>query len=217
MTVKRYLTDMALLEAPARIQEVGGSNGSYWVELDSTIFHPQGGGQRADQGTISGREVLTVRHAELGRVRHFVASLEGLEVGAQVSLSVDAAQRAINSKYHSGGHLIAAVMEEIFLQAQACGGHHWPGEARVVFMGEGLPGVDEVLAKLPARLGEVIGSESPVKIVGDPELDRRLQLAEYEAVPCGGTHVSTTRELDGLKVNKVKFKSKRLRISYSIG
>lgn len=34
--------------------------------------------------------------------------------------------------------------------------------------------------------------------------------------PCGGTHVRSTRELEGVRVTKVKAKKGTLRISYSL-
>lgn len=77
------------------------------VRLARTLFHPQGGGQRADQGTIAGRPVLDVRHAPEDEVDHVVASLDGLNVGETVPLNVDAVRRHLHARLHSAGHLIA--------------------------------------------------------------------------------------------------------------
>src|SRR5258705_12162998 len=77
------------------------------VRLSRTVFHPQGGGQRADRGMIGGQPVIDVRHAEGDEVDHVVASLDGLTVGATVPLEVNMARRHLHARLHSAGHLIA--------------------------------------------------------------------------------------------------------------
>jgi alanyl-tRNA synthetase len=48
-TQKLYYEDFFLSEAAAKIVKVGPD----YIELDATVAYPEGGGQEADQGTIS--------------------------------------------------------------------------------------------------------------------------------------------------------------------
>lgn len=76
--------------------------GAYAVELDATLFHPQGGGQPSDVGTLGGVAVLRVQQ-QGDTVLHFTAA--PLPLGP-VTLQVDEAQRRLHARWHSGGHLI---------------------------------------------------------------------------------------------------------------
>lgn len=76
--------------------------GAYAVELDATLFHPQGGGQPSDVGTLGGVAVLRVQQ-QGDTVLHFTAA--PLPLGP-VTLQIDEAQRRLHARWHSGGHLI---------------------------------------------------------------------------------------------------------------
>lgn len=76
--------------------------GAYAVELDATLFHPQGGGQPSDVGTLGGVAVLRVQQ-QGDTVLHFTAA--PLPLGP-VTMQIDEAQRRLHARWHSGGHLI---------------------------------------------------------------------------------------------------------------
>jgi Ser-tRNA(Ala) deacylase AlaX len=121
----------------------------------------------------------------------------------------------LNARLHTGGHLIAALLQEFFPGLQATNAHHWPNEARVKFMGE-LPKPEEVREILPEQLSSAIAGDLPVTITGDPDQNRGIMIGEYPSVPCGGTHVEQLSFLKQVEINKVKVKKDRLRVSYSI-
>ena len=86
------------------------------VVLDETCFHPQGGGQPADTGTIaagsSSFAVSMVKKDPSGVVLH-----EGpteppavIAVGSKVVCTVDEKGRVFNARVHSAGHLIDVAM-----------------------------------------------------------------------------------------------------------
>ena len=185
------------------------------IRLDQTLFHPQGGGQKADKGTIAGQDVVGVRHAEEGWVDHHLNDPATFSVGDEVTMTVDQATRFENMCLHSSGHLISDAMASIRPTIVAVQGHHWPREARVEFEGTGLD--EEGLAGLlQTRVDQLISDEIPMEIVGDPFSSRALKIGDYEPVGCGGTHVDNTRSLAGLTIGKTKLKKGRLRISYGL-
>jgi alanyl-tRNA synthetase len=211
MTLKRYLYEPTLVGS-AVITEIGNDE-QPWVCLSQTWFHPQGGGQKADKGTIDGIPVIHVSHSN-GEVNHYVGTLTGLEIGKEVSLVVDPGWRQENAKSHTAGHLIAAITESLFPGIKAVSGHHWPGEARVEFSGESLPTADEVLKRLSDALSQAIGDGLPVKIIGDPLVSRAIQIGKFPAVPCGGTHLENLGLLGKVELIRMKVKSGKLRVSY---
>lgn len=184
------------------------------VRLSRTVFHPQGGGQRADGGTIAGQPVLDVRHAEGDEVDHVVGSFDGLAVGATVPLEVDAAKRALHARLHSAGHLIADAGAIVAPQIVGKAGHHWPREARVEFAGT-VDDVPAFTAALSAKLDELVASGMTLAVLGDPTTVRRVKICGEE-VPCGGTHVAALAEIGPIAIRKVQAKGGLLRVSYGV-
>jgi len=214
-TLKLYLENSNIFQVTAVVEETGFTDGRPWVRLNRTIFHPQGGGQKADRGRIGEVPVLHVAHAEEGEVRHFVAHSAPFSTGQQVELHLDPVWRALGARTHSAGHLIAALVEQRFRSLRAVAGHHWPGEARVEFEGS-VVSPEEVASALIDDIQKVISFDPLISVVGDPYVERSIQIGDFAPVPCGGTHVRSLAALDGMQVDKVRSKSGRLRVSYSI-
>jgi alanyl-tRNA synthetase len=214
MTYKRYLFEAALGGA-AVVTAVSDGPRPY-VRLNQTWFHPQGGGQKGDRGSISGKVVVSVTHDDADEINHYVEDTSGLYVGREVIVEVDAQWRSVNAKLHTGGHLIAAIAESLFPSLKAVGGHHWPGEARVEFTASEFPYLDEMKGALVAEVARAVRADSQVKVVFGDDSSRSIQIGDYAPVPCGGTHVDRTSLLSDLQVSKLKMKGSRLRVSYQI-
>ncbi len=214
MTVKRYLAS-ADLTGTATITHVG-NDGRPFVRLSETLFHPQGGGQKADRGTVAGRAVTHIAAADGGEVNHYLDSTDGLAVGDAVPLAVDAEWRQLNARWHTAGHLIAAVVEKLFPTLQGVAGHHWPGEGRVEFVPADAANADELAARLPAVLADAVRADLPVRVVGDPFTDRKVVVGDSRLVGCSGTHLPSVGGLGAVRVTKVKAKDGKLRVSYAV-
>lgn len=104
--------------------------------LDQTIFHPQGGGQPSDIGTISAFDnVWTARvsacrlNLETGQVEHevsFGSEIPSCLEGTKVLLAVDGEQRIFNARLHTAGHLLSHVIDELELPLESIKGYHFP-------------------------------------------------------------------------------------------
>jgi len=215
VTIKSYLSDPVTLRGMATVTRIIESGaGPSVIRLDRTLFHAQGGGQKADRGRIGPATVLQVAHNE-DDVDHVVESTAGLTPGQAVQLEIDEPWRRLNSAYHTAGHLLAAVVETIYPELKAVSGHQWPGEARVEFSGadkaSGLS-ADAINARLTADVAAAL----PVVIVGDPYLDRAIRIGDYDAIPCGGVHVPSLGEIQDVTVLAIKAKGGRLRVSYVV-
>ncbi|GAB2222852.1 hypothetical protein Drorol1_Dr00016982 [Drosera rotundifolia] len=140
-TKLEYFDDMWKLHSTATLlshifQEESGERRRGVLILDSTIFHPQGGGQPSDTGFIEiedsvSRFVVADVRSKDGVVFHygFFEGSEGIEVdsliekGTKVELYLDEARRGLNSRLHSAGHLLDVCLEDVGL------GHLVPGKA----------------------------------------------------------------------------------------
>ena len=118
-TVALYQTDTRLLTSNATVLAVEPLDGGQgWaVVLDQTIFHPQGGGQPADVGTLEGETgapfaVSMVKKGPTGVVRHEGASATApaFAAGSRVRCAVSEPARLLNARVHSAGHLIDVAM-----------------------------------------------------------------------------------------------------------
>jgi alanyl-tRNA synthetase len=185
------------------------------VRLNSTLFHPQGGGQRADVGTIDGVPVLEVAKGDGEAVLHYVSDGSHFKPGQRVNMAVDQLNRARNSALHTAGHLIAGLVERIAPQLKAVQGHHWPGEARVEFSA-GFNDIPQLERVLGAHLHDAIESDAAVLLAFEPPAGRRVTIAGFSAIPCGGTHVSSLSQLGEVQLRSIKVKSGRLRIGYEV-
>ena len=226
-----------VFEAQAQILQHGVDERGMYLILDQSLFYPQGGGQPADQGAIHATnavyQVFDVRKIDEA-VRHYIVP-NGQDVCREsaVTLQVDPCRRLLNSKFHTAGHLIAAVAEQLFPQLRAVKGHQFPGEAYVEFDGV-IDIEDDFLTSFGAAVQDVISRNAVVKTTTlSPEAmhaladDLPYALAEDKAhrvchiegfppVPCGGTHVRTLQDIATLCIKKCKRKKNRTRIHYEV-
>ena len=211
MTRKDYLAEPQRLAGRATVLEVLPGTPAI-VRLDRTIFHAQGGGQKADRGRIGPAEVTHVAH-QGDTVDHHVADAAGLHPGDTVDLAVDPVWRALNAALHSAGHLVAGVVETLYPDLKAVAGHQWPGEGRVEFVGE-RRAEDIDVAAINARLAADIAADLPVVVTGDPFSARAMRIGAYAPIPCGGTHVASLAAIATASVRSVKAKGGKVRMGF---
>jgi alanyl-tRNA synthetase len=212
MTRKLYLLNPKTNSCSATILSIDRENNH--VCVDQTIFHPQGGGQMSDTGTLGPANVIKAVQNDDG-VWHHVDNINGLKEGQVCSLAINAEKRFLYSRYHTAGHLVASVVEALYPNLHAISGHQWPGESRVDF--EGDTATQKVVADdINARLLEDLQSNLAVTLEGDPFLDRSIKIGKHNSIPCGGTHVASLNELGSVMVRSIKIKGSRVRIGYEI-
>lgn len=145
------------------------------VIVDSTIFHPQGGGQPTDIGVITNDagavfNVHMVRTSTdmQGVVLHFGRFKDAavaFEAGDKVTQTIDAELRNLHSRYHTAGHVLGAAVRHLveshvenFDETKAS---HFPDAASCEFQG-----LIEGKWKDPvqAKVDEYIAKDMPVEI-----------------------------------------------------
>ncbi|MCR1575119.1 MAG: alanyl-tRNA editing protein [Klebsiella aerogenes] len=184
------------------------ADGRYAIELDRTLFHPQGGGQPSDSGWIDEQVVMTV--ATRGdSVLHIVE--QPLPLG-EVEMRIDASARQLHARLHSAGHLLGLAGEQLGWRPVKA--HHWPGEGRITF----AAGAGAVLPEASALLTQVSAwqrQDLPRRITFANGL-RTVGFGDLPAYPCGGTHVASLAALGNIVISQLKMKKGQMIVSYNL-
>lgn len=205
MTTRNYYTCDETQGQANVVQCIPDGEDGYVIELDETLFHPQGGGQPSDGGTIDGVPVQRV-FADGDTVWHRTATPVA---PGPVTLSVDGELRHLHARWHSAGHLIGCAGETFGWQPVKA--HHWPGEGRITFSGNGTLTAEMLTAKISAWM-----EENLPRHIGFSEGKRHVRFGELPAYGCGGTHVSALREIGLITLTNVKMKKGQLVVSYTV-
>ncbi|KAG9016390.1 hypothetical protein FRB93_010639 [Tulasnella sp. JGI-2019a] len=151
------------------------------VIVAKTVFHPQGGGQPSDTGTMaSSSSILTVsaaRHDAIhdGQVLHlgrFSSPSGGFQSGETVTQQIDAGRRLLHSRLHTAGHVLGAAVNKLlsstvpnFKELKAS---HFPDSAACEFRGL-IDGKHK--GDIQAKVDEFAAAKMPVEIVWWDEAD----------------------------------------------
>ncbi|WP_332846622.1 alanyl-tRNA editing protein [Pseudomonas lactucae] len=182
--------------------------GQFTVVLQSTIFHPQGGGQPFDTGTLGDSNVLRVIQ-EADRVVHY---LDRPVQPGPISARVDAQRRALHTRLHSAGHLIGNVGE--ILGWMPIKAHHWPGEGKITFIrGETAQAMDA--EAIQQQINQWIAADCPRHMTLE-DGSREVGFGDLPAYACGGTHVQTLGELGRVTILALSEKKGALSVRYSL-
>ena len=219
-TEELFRDDATLLACDATITTLSDAG----IELDRTVFYPQGGGQAGDAGClrrVDGAELALVdtrKGALPGQILHLVApgtDLSGWAAGQAVTATLDAGRRMAHRRFHTATHLLCALVPHPVDGCSITAGY-----ARLDFH------MTEPLDKgtLTAGIARLVASAHPVqhRWITEAELDAhpglvrsmsvqpprgqgRVRLIDIEGVdlqPCGGTHVANTAEIGAVVVTK---------------
>lgn len=205
MTTRNYYTSDETHGQANVMQCIPDGEGGFLIELDATLFHPQGGGQPSDGGTIGGvpiQRVFTNGETVWHRTATPVAP-------GPVTLCVDGELRHVHARWHSAGHLIGTAGEAFGWQPVKA--HHWPGEGRITFSGSGSITAELLTGKISAWIDENLPRH-----IDFYEGKRQVRFGELPAYGCGGTHVCSLRDIGQITLTGVKMKKGQLVVSYTV-
>jgi alanyl-tRNA synthetase len=211
-TVRGLLADGRVVGAAEAGDEVE-------VVLDRTPFYAEGGGQLADEGTLTLAdgtvlEVVDVQSPLRGLVVHRARVVEGQPVtGGPAYAQVDVERRLAISRAHTATHMVhKAFREALGDQATQMGSENSPGRLRFDFQNPtAVPAsvvtdveqrVNEVLVDNLAVTAEVMSQAEAVglgamALFGEKYGDqvRVVSVGDWARELCGGTHLHRTGEL----------------------
>src|ERR1700733_5434171 len=221
-----FRDDAYLKSADARVIAVHERG----IELDRTIFYPQGGGQMGDSGSLLRANGTRIAITDTRKGDALDAGLPIAaagaawpEVGEPVTIEIDWGRRYALMRLHTALHVMSCVVV-----APVTGGNISPDKGRLDF------DIDMSLldgARIERETNALIarGVETATVWITDAELDARPELVKTMSVqpprgagrvrllsipdidlqPCGGTHVRNIAEIGGIRVLRIRSEGKR--------
>jgi len=222
----QYIREMSLPHGEARVLRVVPEKRTHaYLILDRTLFHPKGGGQPSDKGTIHSADYeLTVKKAIYykGVVVHWGKLARGIPVEGQATCELDWGYRYSVMRRHTAAHLLDHCLAQSTGKAVQTT-DSWLGEPCYVGYAGTAPPEDafrksETLANAMIKRGgavriQFLTTEQAKSSLQDaPNYERLPDLSEVRTVtiegcqpiPCGGTQVSNLSEIGNLSVAKAE-------------
>ena len=196
-----------------------------WVIARKSPFFIVGGGQVPDQGSLTlGKHKVAIDEVRYinGRIAARIKAPIDIKIGDAISSKVDKEWRTNAMKNHTATHLLqAALIQLLGKHIKQSGSLVHPDYLRFDFTyHENLS--PEQIKKVENVVNEKIRQNIPVKIehttfkdatdrgvlafFGDkynPEKVRIVEIPEFSAELCGGTHVRTTGDIGAFKITEV--------------
>jgi misacylated tRNA(Ala) deacylase len=221
--------DVLILETHVVEARPGG------VVLAQSPFHPGGGGQLADRGTLHchGGEVRVIGIEDAGDGRYWHLLADGVEPTGVVEARVEGGFRSMMAQLHTDTHILNALVFQQFQGALVTGAQlSEDGTARMDF---DLPHADnDRLRALEPEINDVIRQDLPVRYAYVSEADARaerglvrnrsvappptedgtirvVEIVGLDRQACGGTHLASTAGSRPLRILKIDNKGRHHR------
>ncbi len=223
-----YYQDSMMREFSADVVRTGTDGLGGYVVLSNTAFYPTGGGQPHDTGWIGAREVVNVEKVE-EEIRHYIdGDVEGIT--GTVAGKLDWSRRFDHMQQHTGQHILTAAFAELF------------GYQTVSFhLGAELVAIDlnttkvtsEQLVAAEKRANDIILENRPIEtkwvmkdelaqynLRKDVTVDEDIRLViipDYDYNGCGGTHPTSTGQVQMIKVMETEKMKSNIRVHFVCG
>ncbi len=210
MTEKLYEKDAYCKEFDAVVKSCTFSDGKYYVELDSTPFFPEGGGQAPDKGTIDGIAVMDVQE-ENAVILHTVE--EEIPVGRRVHCEIDWELRYSRMQSHTGEHILSGMVHSMYGYDNV--GFHMNDRIMLVDFNGSLFAAD--IEKIELCANKAVYSNADVKAYypsreelenlqyrSKKEIDGAVRIVsigeDIDCCACCAPHVARTGEIGVIKI-----------------
>ena len=216
MTEPLYLDVSRDRQFEATVERVADNR----VVLDRTLFYPEGGGQPADEGTLSADgDAWRVTDVQKRDTTYHTVDGDPPAASTVVTGKIDWERRYAHMRYHTAQHLLSALLLEEY-DAETTGNQLYADRARLDCGHDRFTETD--LADITVRMNELIDRALPVEWYEldreeaeaslDPERTRIhllpdsitevriVEVGDYDRTACAGTHVSNTDDIGEFEV-----------------
>jgi len=199
------------------------------IEIDNNIFYPNSGGQLNDLGKIDDANVVEVKK-ESGKIKIKVD--KHISAGKRVHCIIDWERRYRLMRMHTASHLLSQILN-VEKGALITGNQLGLEKSRIDFNVEKFDRA--MFQELESKANEMIRKNIPVEsyIVDRAEIERNPRLVklakglpdfikevrivdikDFDAQACGGTHVKNLGEIKGIKIIDMENKGRGNRRIY---
>jgi alanyl-tRNA synthetase len=222
-----YYEDAYIKQFEAKIVQIMQVDAQQGLVLNQTAFYHMGGGQPADRGVLKDKsgnweaQVVDVQWHN-GAPTHVLGEIKG-EIKEQDSIrgEVDWNRRWVLMRNHTAAHLISpAIRQAVGKPLEIVGSAINIDKARLDLGHEGS--LRDWFSKIEEISDRVVAEDRPVIIKTMPRAEaeryverfheslktlppsvetvRIVEIKDWHACACGGTHVKSTHELGSIKV-----------------
>lgn len=237
-TTLLYLSDSYQRNCESQVLKIAQEKKKrIYLILNQTIFHPKGGGQPTDQGTLQSPScTIDVRKTMFrkGIVIHYGKILHGSIDNAKLTGEIDWPRRYQFMKRHTAGHLLDHCLTHM-TGTPVITTDSWLGDGCYVGY-QGKAPSDRQLKQAVQMANEWIQKGHPVilETVSAQELLRRApdapnvyRLPNLEAyrivtiqgctpIPCAGTHLRNIQEIAQMTISKIEQDDHNYRVYYDV-
>ncbi len=232
-TIKLYDQDSECFGFESKVVSVRPQKEGILIELESTAFFPEAGGQSADSGFLGGFRVKDVMIDEQGRILH-LCQKEDEDVsipkaGDVIKGEIDAERRLSFMRHHSGEHLFSGLAHRCFSYDNV-GFHLSDHICTMDYNGVLSP---EDVAMLERKSNEIILQNRPILSYYPDEATlekadyrckgeltppiRFVEIENADLCACCAPHVRFTGEIGLLKVVEAKAYKGGMRLAIVCG
>ncbi|HWI46707.1 MAG TPA: alanyl-tRNA editing protein [Rummeliibacillus sp.] len=224
-----YYQDVMMKEFNASVQtQQEDEEGRKYIVLDNTAFYPTGGGQPHDTGMLNDVEVMDVEKID-GEIRHYVTKFLP-DNTTEVHGVLDWQRRFDHMQQHAGQHILTAAFVELFNYPTVS--FHLGTETVTIDIDHAKIS-DEELAEVEKRANDIILENRPIetKWVTEEEISnynlrkavsvtgeiRLVIIPDYDYNGCGGTHPTSTGQVQAIKILATEKQKKNTRVHFVCG
>lgn len=189
------------------------------IKLDQSVFYAFSGGQASDFGTINGINVTeAVKEGDKESIIDITYVLEKepeFKVGDEVEVKIDEERRNKIRNLHSAAHIVWFFVDEKLGKLNIVGSNISVDKSRLDYslnnpISEHLPEIEEKVNKFIEEDHEVRTN------VDEGKPDLRWWVCGDWKMPCGGTHVKSTKEIGKIKLKRKNIGAGKERIEITL-
>ncbi len=184
------------------------------ILFDETIAFSFSGGQESDKATVDGMEILS-SEIEGHDIYYTLPKEHGLSVGDKVIMQIDWPRRYKLMRLHFAAELILELVTRK-LVVQKIGAHIAEDKARIDFAYD--QNITVFLEDILEEYKDIIAKDLPIEIgFSNIAHQRRYwEIKGFSKVPCGGTHVKSTKEVGLITLKRVNIGKGKERIEIKL-
>jgi len=243
-TRKIYYEDAYIKQFESEVLGIEKLGDYTYIVLKDTAFYPEGGGQEGDHGILRSStaeyKVIDTQIINERVVVHICEKVKGdFSVGDKVFGEIDWALRYNRMRHHTGSHIVFAATREVLgVKRLIYMGVHVGESWGRIDVNYDEPISDEQVLEIERLANKIVLENRPVKIlymnreeaekiygdklgvteVSPTGIVRVVEIEDWDAGLCGGTHVRSTAEVGIVRIlERYKLAKGIQRIRFAVG